>query len=93
LRDIGAFRPDLGERLLLKKSTPDFTARLDHFTHGAHFVLGHNCAQFDQPVLAHLYPALALHRLPQVDTLELSPIAFPQNPYHRLVKDYSHCIG
>ena len=54
-------------------------------------MLGHNCAQFDQPVLAHLYPALALHRLPQVDTLELSPIAFPQNPYHRLVKGYKLC--
>ncbi|MFT4240731.1 MAG: RecQ family ATP-dependent DNA helicase [Acidovorax sp.] len=91
LRDVGAFRPDLNERLHLKKSTPDFATRLDHFTHGAHFVLGHNCAQFDQPVLAHLYPALALHRLPQVDTLELSPIAFPQNPYHRLVKDYKLC--
>ena len=91
LRDVGAFRPDLGERLLLKKSTSDFTTRLDHITHGAHFVLGHNCAQFDQPVLAHLYPALALHHLPQVDTLELSPIAFPQNPYHRLVKDYKLC--
>lgn len=91
LRDVGTFRPDLGERLLLKKNTPDFTSRLDHFTRGARFVLGHNYAQFDQPVLAHLYPALALHRLPQVDTLELSPIAFPQNPYHRLVKDYKLC--
>mgnify|MGYP001240518187 CR=1 FL=1 len=91
LRDVGAFRPDAGARLLLKKSAPDFAARLDRFTHGARFVLGHNCAQFDQPVLAHLYPALALHGLPLVDTLELSPIAFPQNPYHRLVKDYKLC--
>lgn len=32
-----------------------------------------------------------LHRLPLVDTLELSPVAFPQNPYHRLVKDYKLC--
>lgn len=91
LRDVGAFRPDSDARLLLKKNTPDFAARLDHFTHGARFVLGHNYAQFDQPVLAHLYPALTLHGLPQVDTLELSPIAFPQNPYHRLVKDYKLC--
>ena len=91
LRDVGAFRPDSGTRLLLKKGAPDFAARLDRFTHGARFVLGHNYAQFDQPVLAHLYPALALHGLPQVDTLELSPIAFPQNPYHRLVKDYKLC--
>ena len=27
-------------------------------------------------------------RLPVIDTLVLSPIAFPENPYHRLVKDY-----
>ena len=32
--------------------------------------------------------ATGLHALPLVDTLLLSPIAFPQNPYHRLVKDY-----
>ena len=91
LRDVGTFRPDLGARRLLKKNTPDFVSQLDHITHGADFVLGHNYVQFDGPVLAHLYPSLALHSLPQVDTLELSPIAFPQNPYHRLVKDYKLC--
>ena len=26
--------------------------------------------------------------LPSVDTLRLSPLAFPRNPYHRLVKHY-----
>jgi ATP-dependent DNA helicase RecQ len=31
---------------------------------------------------------LVLLRLPVVDTLYLSPICFPENPYHRLVKDY-----
>ena len=35
-----------------------------------------------------LFPELELLRLPVVDTLELSPLAFPENPYHRLVKDY-----
>ncbi|MDR1349385.1 MAG: RecQ family ATP-dependent DNA helicase [Zoogloeaceae bacterium] len=66
-------------------------ARLDELTAGAAFVLGHNLIAFDQPALAKLYPGLALHRLPLIDTLELSPIAFPQNPYHRLVKDYKLC--
>lgn len=91
LRDVGAFRPDLGARLTLKKNTRDFAARLDRLTEGARFVLGHNYAQFDRPVLAHLHPTLTLHDLPLVDTLELSPVAFPQNPYHRLVKDYKLC--
>ena len=54
-------------------------------------MLGHNIIAHDQPALAVLHPDLALHRLPLVDTLELSPVAFPQNPYHRLVKDYKLC--
>lgn len=91
VRDVGVFRPDLGEGLRLTRKTADFTGRLDGFTQGARFVLGHNTRQFDLPTLVHLYPALALHQLPQIDTLELSPIAFPQNPYHRLVKDYKLC--
>jgi ATP-dependent DNA helicase RecQ len=32
--------------------------------------------------------SLLLNPLPAVDTLELSPLAFPANPYHSLVKDY-----
>ena len=31
---------------------------------------------------------LALFKKPVVDTLWLSPLAFPHNSYHRLVKDY-----
>ncbi|MEC4749423.1 RecQ family ATP-dependent DNA helicase [Methylomicrobium sp. Wu6] len=65
--------------------------QLDQVTEGAAFVLGHNIVAFDQPALSLLHPDLALHRLPLVDTLELSPVAFPQNPYHRLVKDYKLC--
>ena len=93
LRDVGAFRPDWDAGLRLTRKTADFTGRLDQFTAGAQFVLGHNTRRFDLPTLAHLYPTLALHRLAQIDTLELSPIAFPQNPYHRLVKDYKLCAA
>ncbi|MCB1942270.1 MAG: RecQ family ATP-dependent DNA helicase, partial [Candidatus Accumulibacter sp.] len=42
----------------------------------------------DLPALARAYPHLKLNKLPAVDTLELSPLAFPANPYHSLVKDY-----
>ena len=31
---------------------------------------------------------LQLLTKPVIDTLFLSPLAFPENPYHRLVKDY-----
>lgn len=91
LREIGAFRPDTDARERIPGKAKDLVSRLDHITAGAAFVLGHNVVAFDQPALAMLLPNLALHRLPLVDTLELSPVAFPQNPYHRLVKDYKLC--
>jgi hypothetical protein len=63
LREIGAFRPDLDARLKLSGNAPDLSARLDALTQDAAFVLGHNVIAFDQPALAVLHPALALHRL------------------------------
>jgi ATP-dependent DNA helicase RecQ len=91
LRELGVYRPDLDARLRLTGKAPDLLRRLDAITEGAAFVLGHNIVAFDQPALATLHPGLALHSLPLVDTLELSPVAFPRNPYHRLVKDYKLC--
>lgn len=55
---------------------------------GASFVLGHNVIDHDLPILREHLPGMALHALPVIDTLRLSPLAFPQNPYHRLIKDY-----
>lgn len=88
LREIGAYRPDIDSRLRVSGKAVDLNKKLDAITQGVAFVLGHNVIAFDQPALAILHPDLALHQLPLVDTLELSPVAFPQNPYHRLVKDY-----
>ena len=88
---MALYRPDTDARLRLSGKTADLTRQLDQVTEGAAFVLGHNIIAFDQPALSLLHPHLALHRLPLVDTLELSPVAFPQNPYHRLVKDYKLC--
>jgi ATP-dependent DNA helicase RecQ len=71
------------------------SASLDSISHpfsklaaGATCVLGHNLVRHDLPVLREHAPTLALHHLPVIDTLVLSPICFPENPYHRLVKDY-----
>ena len=63
-------------------------AKLDEFADGAVFVLGHNLIDFDLPYLKAAKPGLRLLGLPAVDTLRLSPLAFPRNPYHRLVKHY-----
>jgi ATP-dependent DNA helicase RecQ len=91
LRELGAFRPDTDARARIPGKAVDLVTRLNELTQGAAFVLGHNVIAFDQPTLALLHPELTLHQLPLVDTLELSPVAFPQNPYHRLVKDYKLC--
>jgi ATP-dependent DNA helicase RecQ len=54
----------------------------------ARCLIGHNLLRHDLPALRDADPNHPLLRLPVIDTLVLSPIAFPENPYHRLVKDY-----
>ena len=61
---------------------------LDIFSDRADYILGHNILGHDLPVLESLAPKLRFLNKPVVDTLYLSPLAFPENPYHRLVKDY-----
>lgn len=51
-------------------------------------VLGHNLVAHDLARLREWNPGHPLLSLPVIDTLILSPICFPENPYHRLVKDY-----
>jgi ATP-dependent DNA helicase RecQ len=61
---------------------------LDQFAQPASYVLGHNLLGHDFPLLKVSAPWLKLLTKPVIDTLYLSPLAFPENPYHRLVKDY-----
>ncbi len=63
-------------------------AELDAFAAGCDYLLGHNLLGHDLPTLRAHAPVLELLSRPVVDTLYLSPLAFPENPYHRLVKDY-----
>lgn len=63
-------------------------ADFDALAENAEFILGHNVLAHDIPHLTKLAPNLALLQKPVIDTLYLSPLAFPENPYHRLVKDY-----
>ena len=89
INKIGAVRADTGEHLIcsgrgLKSALDD----LDRFSDGASHVLGHNLIEFDLPVLRAAKPDLQLLKLPAIDTLRLSPLAFPRNPYHSLVKHY-----
>jgi ATP-dependent DNA helicase RecQ len=61
---------------------------LDAFAAGARFILGHNILNHDIPRLQHIAPSLPLFTKPRIDTLFLSPLAYPANPYHRLIKNY-----
>ncbi len=61
---------------------------LDHLADGADFLVGHNLIEFDLPRLQAAKPDLRLLKLPVIDTLWLNPLAFPQHPYHGLVKHY-----
>ena len=86
---LGAVRADTDESLT--HTGGGLTAaleKLDDLAEGATFILGHNLIAFDLPYLTAAKPDLRLLKLPVVDTLRLSPLAFPRNPYHHLVKHY-----
>ena len=84
---FGAVRADTGHGYSGGGSAAAL-AKLDKLAEGVSFVLGHNLIDFDLPHLAAAKPDLRLLAQPAVDTLRLSPLAFPRNPYHHLVKHY-----
>ena len=89
IRAFGAVRADTGRRQVHSgDGLAAALAKLDDLADGASFILGHNLIAFDLPHLAAAKPGLRLLKLPAVDTLRLSPLAFPRNPYHHLVKHY-----
>ena len=89
---IGAFRPDSG--LSFEKTFrggKGFQTALDEMAHlagGAKWLMGHNILGHDLKYLQSAAPDAAWLKLPLIDTLRLSPLAFPQNPYHRLIKNH-----
>ena len=88
---LAAVRADANKRLVFPDdglSLESALTGLDRLADGADFVLGHNLIAFDLPHLKAVRPDLRLLNLPAVDTLQLSPLAFPRNPYHHLVKHY-----
>ena len=91
IRHIGALS-DSGQRFEHKrgnkKEIQAALSRLDTFCKDSAFILGHNLIGHDFPVLRSINPELTILKKNIIDTLFLSPLAFPRNPYHRLVKDY-----
>jgi ATP-dependent DNA helicase RecQ len=87
LKEIGCV---LGRKTLSRKSRSpeELLAELALMAGDAKCLLGHNIVRHDLAYLRQAAPNHSIHRLPAIDTLVLSPICFPENPYHRLVKDY-----
>lgn len=88
---LGAVRSDTDASINIdtRRGTPSSVSqRLNRFALGAELVVGHNVRRHDIPILAKQFTGLDWLALPVLDTLELSPLAFPRNPYHRLVKGY-----
>ena len=68
VHEVGA---EFGGRTLHRKGATQVAsmlAALDDFATGAEFVLGHNLLGHDIPTLQALAPALAMLRLPVIDT-------------------------
>ena len=90
--EIYAIGAVLGEKTFLvspkKKINQNVLREFDVFASDARFVLGHNILTHDIPRLQQIAPALQLFNKPRIDTLFLSPLAYPANPYHRLIKNY-----
>lgn len=51
------------------------------------FIGGHNILHHDMVYLSPLLSARSVSTFKKIDTLPLSPLLFPQKPYHRLLKD------
>ncbi len=88
IRHVGAVLNDRILERTQKAGSKAVLDALDDLVKDADFVLGHNLLGHDFPVLKTVSPGLEILKKPVIDTLYLSPLAFPQNPYHRLVKSY-----
>ena len=81
---FAAVRSDTDQSLKVAKVTrgdnlADALAKLDELANGADFLLGHNLITHDLPHLRAAAPELRLLNLPPLDTLRLSPLAFPRS--------------
>lgn len=79
--DIGGIKGD--GTWFHSPSIPDFIK----FLNGSRFLCGHNILNHDIKYIGEALSDAGLNRLLLIDTLFLSPLLFPTNPYHALLKD------
>ncbi len=86
---FAAIRSDTADTCTYSKGNLAAALRaLDEYAAGAEFMLGHNLIKHDLHHLREADGSLKILAKPPIDTLWLNPLAFPRNPYHRLVKHY-----
>ncbi len=88
---VGIFSPDSGNSQVWdigRKNQAEVMELIDKICSHRDIILGHNVISHDLRLLQEFYPHLNLLNKPVIDTLLLSPLAFPKWPYHKLVKDY-----
>src|SRR5215212_722744 len=79
--DVGAIKSD--ESSFHKNQLFDFR----EFVKNADFLCGHNIFAHDLKYLQHEIGEPEFGLAKAIDTLLLSPLLFPKNPYHHLLKD------
>ena len=72
-----------------EKENADSPAKLETAVAKAKYVVGHNALQHDVPILKQ-YFSIDFPNVKVLDTLRLSSLLFPCEPYHRLRKEYLH---
>ena len=79
--DIGSIKNDGSS--FHKSSVAEFT----QFLNGTKFICGHNIFNHDIKYIGKAVTDAGIDIINIVDTLFLSPLLFPTNPYHALLKD------
>lgn len=86
VEDIGAIRTAVPVSSVIgRQFHSENTGKFEAFIENAFFLCGHNIVKFD---LKYIFSSVEKAGIRSViDTLYLSPLLFPQHPYHKLVKD------
>jgi len=79
--DLGSIKGDGSS--FHQTSLPEFI----HFLRGTEFICGHNIFNHDVKYIGKALNEAGIHSANIIDTLLLSPLLFPTNPYHALLKD------
>ena len=88
LLKAGGYCLKTGKTFFISHKNPDIYVLLDEFCRDADLIIGHNITWHDLLFLRKNAPHLKLCSIPFADTLVLSPLAFPEHPYHHLLKGY-----